>query len=163
MPREVLRAILKGNIEKFDDLIQQGIVVNEVTEKERWNYLHRALMSIAMPPTLQMVKHLISSGVDVNAIDIYGNNSLHYAMRLKDANIVRALLDANVDVNHLNEEGVSPLREALLTKPFDHTSIQLLLEHVADVEQKVEGGLTVKELVDIVAGEDTALIDLFNK
>ena len=35
MLREVLRAILKGNIEKFDDLIQQGIVVNEVTEKER--------------------------------------------------------------------------------------------------------------------------------
>ncbi|QLE97116.1 ankyrin repeat domain-containing protein [Neptunomonas phycophila] len=163
MSREVLRAILKGDIEKFDGFIQQGIVVNEVTEKERWNYLHRALMSIAKPPVLEMVQHLIACGVDVNAIDVYGNNSLHYAMKLKDANIVRVLLDAKVDVNHVNDEGVSPLREALLTKPYDYSSIQLLLEHGADVEQKVEGGISVKEFSATVANEDATLMDLFNK
>lgn len=162
MSREVLRAILKSDIEKFDSLIQQGLSVNELTEKEHWSYLHRALMSITKPPTLEMVKHLIACGLDVNAIDIYGNNALHYAVKLKNPSLVKVLLDAGADVNHVNKEGVSPLRETLLTKPVDHSSIQILLEHGADIEQKTEGGISVKEFAETVAGEDDTLITLFN-
>jgi len=161
MSREVSRVILKGDIEKFDSFINQGIDVNELTEKERWNYLHRALMSIAKPPSVEMVQYLIAFGVDVNAIDVYGNNSLHYAVKLKDVNLVRTLLDSNVDLNHVNEEGISPLREALLTKPFDYSTVQLLIEHGADVEQKVEGGISVKVFAKTVASEDASLMDLF--
>ncbi|WP_370981208.1 ankyrin repeat domain-containing protein [Agaribacterium sp. ZY112] len=163
MSREVLRAILKGDIEKFNGFLEQGLAVDEITTKERWNYLHRALMPISQPPVLKMVQHLITCGIDVNAIDVYGNNALHYAMKLKDAGIVRVLLDAKVDVNHINDEGVSPLREALLTKPYEYSSIRLLLEHGANIEQKIEGGISEKEFSEIVAGEDDIIKDLFNR
>ena len=110
-----------------------------------------------------MLRSLIERGNDVDAIDIYGNVPLHYAARLKNAELVRVLLDADADVNHVNREGVSPLRQALLKKPTDYESIQMLLESGADMQQQVEGGKTIREFVDIIAHSDPALVDLFNK
>jgi len=161
MSREILRAVLKDNVEKFNSLLQQGNDVNEITEKEKWNYLHRALMSITMPPSFEIVQYLITCGININAIDAYGNTPLHYAVKLKNIELINVLLSANVEVNHVNKDGVSPLRETLLTKPFDHNSIKRLLESGADAEQKVSGGCTIKEFADIVASEDQILIDLF--
>lgn len=162
MSREALRAILKGDIGKFDDYVQEGMDVNEKTEKEKWNYLHRALMSVAKPPKPEMVQHLIGLGVDVNAVDEYGNTPLHYAIRLKNAELIKILLDANAEINHVNEEGVSPLRQALLAKPFDYNSIKLLLDAGADIEQKTDTGITVKEFAETVAN-DPELVDLFKR
>lgn len=163
MSLEVSRAIFDGDVEKFDTFVRQGLDVNEITEKESWNYLHRALISPAMPPTLEMIQHLIGYGIDVNAVDVYGNTPLHYAARLKNAQLIRALLNANAKVNHVNKDGVSPLREMLLVKPFDYDSISLLLESGADAGQKSGKGISVRDYAKIVAYEDTALIDLFNK
>jgi ankyrin repeat protein len=160
MSREVLKAILKGNIDKVDAFINEGIGINDVTEKEKWNYLHRALISVAIPPPLEMIQHLISCGVDVNAVDVYGNTPLHYAARLKNTGIIKALLIANANVNHVNNDGVSPLREMLLTKPFDYESIKLLLESGADVSQKVKDGISIKHFAEAIANEDNVLMDL---
>lgn len=163
MSREILRAILKDDREKFDILIIQNAGINEVTEQEKWNYLHRALMLPTMQPSVEMIQHLIDCGINVDAIDVYGNSPLHYACRLKNSKIIKVLLGANIEKNTVNKDGVSPLREALLTKPFDYESIKLLLESGADVYQKIDGGASVKEFAFIVLYEDKELLDLFGK
>lgn len=162
MSREILRAILKNDKNKLNTLINQGINIDEVTEKEKWNYLHRALMTITMVPAPEIINYLIQNGVDVNAIDIYGNTPLHYAARLKNSQIIEVLLSvANIEVNHINNDGVNPLREMLLSKPFDYDSIKLILEAGADKEQKVDGGISVKSFANTIANGDSTLINLF--
>jgi len=160
--REVLRAILKNNIENLDAFKQQGIDLTEVSEKEGWSYLHKALLSERMIPSPVVILYLIELGNDVNAIDIYGNTPLHYAARIKDPKVLKVLIDANADVNIVNKDGISPLRQALVKKPCNYESIRLLLESGADKEQKVEGGITIREFVDIIGHSDAKLIDLFN-
>ncbi len=163
MSRDILRAILKGDTDKVDLLLQKGHHIGHVTGKERWNYLHQSLMSITRPPPENSINYLIQKGVDVNAVDIYGNTPLHYAIRTKKYKLVNMLLDASADPNSINKDGVSPLREALLTKPFDYQSIRLLLEAKADVEQKTQGGSTVKEFAELIASDDIELMALFGK
>ena len=159
MSREALRAILKGDINKLDEFIQQGLDINETTEKEKWNYLHRALITRSAPK--EMVKHLISCGVDVNAIDSFGNTPLYYAARLKNGEIIKLLLDSKANVNHVNKDGISPLRELFSKKPFDYNSVKLLLDAGADLDQKVEGGGSVKSLAETVAFEEVLYLRLF--
>lgn len=118
-------------------------------------------MSIGRPPAPEIVKHLVAIGADVNLINIYGNNSLHYAVKLKDVEIIRILLESNVDINQVNNDGVSPLRESILTKPFDHASIQLLIEQGADVNQNTEGGTSILSFAKSVAFDDVVIMELF--
>ncbi|VAW83088.1 hypothetical protein MNBD_GAMMA12-2298 [hydrothermal vent metagenome] len=162
MSREMLKAIMIDDYTKFDKLIQSKIDINELTEQEKWNYLHKAFLLVGKAPTSKMIRHLISCGIDVNAVDFYGNTPLHYAVRLKDTSLINVLLDVNVNVNHINKNGVSPLRESLASKPFNYESIELLIEFGADVEQKIRGGISIKCLAKIIAGEDEALMELLS-
>lgn len=163
MSREMFRAIVKNDKKKINTLINQGMNIKEVTEKEKWNYLHSALMTRTLVPEPEIINYLIHNGVDVNAIDIYGNTPLHYAARAKKPQIIEVLLSvANIEVNHINKDGVSPLREMLLSKPFDYDSIKLILEAGADKEQKLDGGKSVKSFANTIANGDGALINLFS-
>ncbi|MDO8329881.1 MAG: ankyrin repeat domain-containing protein [Fluviicoccus sp.] len=162
MSREVLRAIMKGDLAKIDLLVGHGADLNEVTEKERWSYLHHALLSLSLSPSYEAIQYLIDKGVDVNAIDAYGNTAIHYAVRLKRADFIKALIVAGADVNVVNCEGVSPLRQLFLVKPFDYECAKLLLRNGADKDQKLEGGVSVKAYVASVASRDTEIVELFN-
>ena len=163
MSLEILRAILDDDFEELERLRKRGADISASTEKEGWNYLHRSLLGSRRQPSPRMLKLLIELGNDVNAIDIYGNSPLHYAARLRNSALVGVLLDAKADVNRVNKDGVSPLRQSVLGKPKDHDSIRLLLEAGADMHQKTEGGKTVREYVDIVAHSDPALVELFEE
>lgn len=164
MSREIARAIYKGDIDKFDFYIQSGVGVNTLTEVEKWNFLHRALMPISLTVSSDMVKHLIDCGVNVNAIDYYGNTPLHYAARLGDSKLLKLLLDNGAAVDAENLEGVTPLRELLLKKPVNLEAIDMLLSCGANMNHKAEGGKTVKEYAQIIAhGDNTRILDVFNK
>jgi len=162
MSREILRAILKNDIVKLDLILNEGGDIFEVTEIEKWNYLHRSLLSIAMSPSTEMIQNLIRRGIDVNAVDIYGNAPIHYAVRLKRAELVGALIEANADVNVVNFEGVSPLRQSLLSKPYSYNSMKLLIQAGADIYQKPENGLTIREFAKTTANGDQELLAIFD-
>ena len=87
---------------------------------------------------------------------------MHYAARLKRPDLIKALIVAGADVNVVNYEGVSPLRQLFLVKPFDYECAKLLLSNGADKNQKVDGGVSVKSYVASVASRDTEIIELFN-
>lgn len=63
-----------------------------------------------------MIKHLISVGVDIHAVDVYGNTPLHYAAQLRDAGIIKALLISKADINHVNK-----LKDGISIKCFART------------------------------------------
>jgi ankyrin repeat protein len=161
MTRAVLRAILKDDFDGLDELINGGIDIYEVTEVERWTYVHRALISIAMPPSAAMVRRLIDVGVDVNAVDSYGNTALSYAVKLKDSAVVGALLDAGVDPQHVNDEGLTPLRIALSTRPVHQDSVKLLLDRGVDIDRGDASGLSDRQYVAMTAHDDPDLRSLF--
>ncbi|MDJ0909064.1 MAG: ankyrin repeat domain-containing protein [Woeseiaceae bacterium] len=163
MAQEVLKSILDDDFAELEQLRKQGFDVAESTEKEGWNYLHRALLGSRRQPTPRMLGHLIELGNDVNAVDIHGNTPLHYAARLKSAELVRVLVEAHADVNQVNKDGVCPLRQSVIGKPRNHEATRLLLEAGADMHQKTEGGKTVREYVAIIAHSDPALVEIFDE
>lgn len=155
------RAVLKGQLETLDQLIEAGGDIAELTELERWSYLHRALMTVTLPPTTTTIHYLLGKGLDVNASDYYGNTPLIYAARLKRADLIEVLLAAGADVGAVNHEGVSALRQLLLSHPFDYASMRVLLVAGADPLQTDEGGLSTREYAQVVANGDRELEAIF--
>ena len=127
MCREIMRAIFEGDVRKFDNHISQGVDLNYITQNEQWNFLHRALISVSIPPMPEMIKHLIVKGIDVNAVDCYGNTPLHYAARIKNVEIIEMLLEAKAEINKKNKDRLTPLQLMLRKKPVDLSAINLLL------------------------------------
>ncbi len=159
-----MKAIFDGDIEKFDSFVQQGFDVNTITGKDKWNLLHRTLVSVSIRPVPKMIKKLIDCGVDVNAKDNYGNTPLHYASRLKNTEIIEILLDSGAEIDPANNKGFTPLREMLLVKPHKFDAIELLLTRGADMHHAGKKGVTVRDYVKVIAhGENSKLLDVFDK
>lgn len=161
MQRQALRAIVAGDIDRLNQLIADGLDILEVTEQEKWNFLHLALVSIVKSPAYEGVEKLLQLGVDVNAIDTYGNSPLHYAARLKNAPLVGLLLDWNAEVDPVNLDGVSPIREAL-RKPYDHETLKVLLEAGANIDKPNDKGSSVRGLAESTV-DDPSILRLFQK
>ncbi|POY45222.1 hypothetical protein C3007_01340 [Avibacterium gallinarum] len=108
---EILEALDEGNTQNIDGiLLGSGRNLNEVTPKEKWNWLHKALLGFnPHKPPKESIKYLIKQGIPVNAQDIYGMTPLHYAMRAKNADAAIALLEAGADPNIPNRDNVIPL------------------------------------------------------
>ncbi len=163
MTKQLLQAIFSGDVKTFDELAQPADL-NAVTDTERWNLLHRALVSVSHAPAPAMIKRLIERGVDVNARDYYGNTPLHYAARLKRLEPIDMLLAAGATIDPVNTDGLTPLRLMLMSKPTNLHAIELLLSRGADMNHKVEGGRTVREYANVIShGTDRSIIDLFDK
>lgn len=165
MQHDLMIAIFKGDTDEFDRLLRESSTdVTTVTEPDKWNYLHRALVSVTKTPPADAIRHLISIGVPVNGKDRYGNTPLHYAARAKNVEAMKALLDAGANIDAVNRDGVTPLRQLLLRKPDNLEAVELLLAHGADMHQRYENGATVKEYVQITANvQDRKLLELFEK
>lgn len=165
MARELSRSIFRGEIDNFDQLLEkEGLDINTVSEKEKWNFLHLALQSVVRTPIPAMIEHLIKRGVDVNAVDCYGNTPLHYAARAKNSESIELLLKAGAEIDPVNVEGITPLRQTLIGKPKNIKSIEALLSHGANVHQKPDGGCTVMEYAETIShGDDAEILKLFEK
>ena len=58
---------------------------------------------------LNAVKHLISCGANVNAVDLGGSTALHWAAMRGHVEICKALLEAKANKNMLNAQGKAPI------------------------------------------------------
>jgi uncharacterized protein len=161
--RDLYNAIMNGDLDLFDTLALQA-QASEVTESEKWNYLHKAFLIPAESPSLTMIQRLLAWGVDVNARDMYGNLPLHYAARqttLQASETIRLLIEAGSDVNALNRDGRSPLRQLIVSNPQNVAAVRYLLAAGADANQKKPGGRSVKEMVEMNPATDEQLKKLF--
>ena len=87
-----------------------------------------------------LVRYLLDGGMDVNAIDTYGNTPLIAAAGSGQRPMVRFLLERNADVNALNNEDNSALMAA--AAQGDYKLLHALLEAGADVDARNNKGET---------------------
>jgi ankyrin repeat protein len=125
------------------DIIKQ-LLNSGLTPNDRWAG-HLPLHGAVFGGETEIVKLLLDRGADVNAVDsnsgASGETALHIASQgeAKSApDIVGLLLGSGADVNVKDDEGTTPLMNAL-----DHREIALmLLAQGADVNLRNQGGNT---------------------
>ncbi len=164
---KLYEALRQGQIETTKLLIEQGCDIHKVTENEKWTYLHKMMMPLPLDtvtPT-ESIQFLIDQGLDVNAIDSGGYTPLLFAVRQRNVEGIRLLLENGADklIEHENERGVSALRMGFDRVPLDYDVFKVLLELGADPDAKNKNGKTVRELLGILANIDPKIHELFEQ
>ena len=128
--REAVRA---GDVDAARALIEQGADVNAKDETEQSAYLY-ATSEIGPDPAL--LELTLANGADLEAKDSYNGTGLIRAAHRGYAEIVRRLLDAGIDVDHVNRLGWTALLEAIILGDGGAA-------HVETVRALVEGGADI--------------------
>ncbi|KAM8837145.1 ankyrin repeat domain-containing protein 22 isoform 2-T2 [Spinachia spinachia] len=129
----LIAACRRGNLRVVQYLLDSGVDVHLPNEKRRtclhyvskrsFSLLDYLLISVLMPILLlgyflmlqkqrrsvSLMEAILSSSVDVNAVDYKGNTALHYVCQRNSHRLVPLLLKRNVDTNITNNEGETPL------------------------------------------------------
>lgn len=147
---EVYCALMNGEIDIAEKLIDiHKVDCLKVSEVERWNWLHELLMGTNpndKPVPVKSIQLFIDKGVPVNAQDIYGMTSLHYALRSRNADVAIVLLNAGADPDIPDRDGLRPLSMVGYTK--DRLDVlELMLKKGANVHNLMgdESGRTILE------------------
>ena len=114
------------------ELLKNGVIIDVRNCIEGETPLHEA----ARTGTLTTVRLLLSRSADVNALNNEKNSPLGEAVRRKSPiarGVVRHLLKAGADANHVNLLGLTPLHEAASAYRANLHVIRLLLNYGADV------------------------------
>ena len=74
---------------------------------------------------------------DVNAVNVDGDNALHWAARSNDLEAAKLLIEAGINVNQYGDLGRTPLHDACAWG--HHEMIRLLVDHGADLYALTEG------------------------
>lgn len=120
----------------------------EITPNDKWNWLHQLLMGLnpEHKVPVEVIQLFIDKGVPVNAQDIYGMTSLHYALRSRNADVAIVLLNAGADPDIPDRDGLRPLSMVGYTK--DRLDVlELMLKKGANVHNLMgdESGRTILE------------------
>ncbi len=162
---EIYDAILDGEI----DVLQKGVIngtdFHYITGNYKWTYLHKAFLSLSERVPVKSVQFLLNQGLNVNAVDSYGNTPLIYAVRQRNVEGVRLLLENGADklIEHENQDGVSALRMVFLNKPNCYDIVKLLLEFGASPDTKNKNGKTVRERLQVIVNVDPKIHKLFEQ
>ncbi|MGF1909214.1 ankyrin repeat domain-containing protein [Vibrio kasasachensis] len=162
-------ALRDGEIDEVVAFQKQGIDVLKVTGNDKWTYLHQMFMSTSPDPEdrtpIATIQFLIDQGLDVNAIDSYGNTPLIYAVRQRNVEGIRLLLENGADklIEHENNDGVSALRMGFDQKPYVYDVFKALLDFGGNPNTQNKNGKTLKDLLDIIADVDPEIHALFKK
>ncbi|MFT7807240.1 ankyrin repeat domain-containing protein 22 isoform X1 [Arapaima gigas] len=129
----IIAACRRGNLQTVKYLLEQNADVSIRNKKER-TCLHYAarrtftvldsLMIIVLMPilligyfimlekqrrTVTLMRLILNSNVDIDAVDYEGNTALHYACQRKSDHLIRLLLEKNADMSIKNRDNETPL------------------------------------------------------
>jgi len=98
-------AIYGNHVEAVKFLVKSGAKINRPAFK-KLTALHMSLEEEINP---QIPLHLIQAGANVNAKDEDGNTTLHYAVKINNIEIVKAIIKAGADVEAEDNMRNTPL------------------------------------------------------
>ncbi len=162
---KLYRALKKGDIDSVKSYVLQGGDITFIDPIDKWSYLHQVFVSPSdkrIVPT-QSIQFLLDQGLDVNAIDSYGNTPLIYAVRQRNVDGMRLLLENGADklLEHENKDSVDALRMGFDRMPLDYDVFEVLFKFGASPDRKNSSGTTARELLNILGGVDSSIYDLF--
>lgn len=160
---DVQRCLRRGDVKKLDSLVESGLDIHETSKDDDWNLLHRALVSVNRKTSPEIVNYLIDKGVNVNARDIRLWTPLHFAARQKNVGAMNALLGGGAEVDPVNDEGVTPLRLTLMSRPLEKAATELLLMAGADPQHELRGNSVREYAETVVHGDDADILELFRQ
>ncbi|KPP61067.1 Ankyrin repeat domain-containing protein 22-like [Scleropages formosus] len=129
----IIAACRRGNVQTVTYLLQQNADVSIRNKKQRtclhyaarrtFSFLDYLMIVILMPILLigylimvektkrnaNLMKLILNSNVEINAVDCKGNTALHYACQRKSDHLVSLLLDKNADISITNADNETPL------------------------------------------------------
>ena len=162
--RDLLRSVMKGEVEKLAAIKSSGVSLTEKSEKEQWSLIHSASLSVKRKIPPEALLFLISSGVDATGADIYGNTPLHYVVRNGDVEAAKILVECGSMVNLPNKENITPLHQSLVSGDINLTLVDYLLSVGGDPNHKINAEKTIKDFVDVIShGNNVLLKKIFEK
>ncbi|KAL7371501.1 hypothetical protein ABVT39_000021 [Epinephelus coioides] len=129
----LIAACRKGHVRTVQYLLENGADVHLTNQKQRTclHYVSRRtfslmdylMIAILMPILLlgyfimlqkqrqnvSLMAAVLSSNVNIDAVDYKGNTALHYVCQRKSHRLVPLLLEKNADTNIQNNDGETPL------------------------------------------------------
>ena len=128
------KRILNFTIPLTAVLLLSMFTFSESAEKDKTN-LNIKLIEASENDDLKRVKHLLDSGADVNATNIFKQTALTAAASFSYWDIVKVLLERKANINFQNGEyGMSALMYA--SESGDEEIAKFLIERGADVNLK---------------------------
>lgn len=125
--KQLLFAILDGNVDDVKDLLDGGISLTG-TDRLGKAPLHWAAQS----GSVEMVKLLLESGAEINAQSPeFGFTPLHCAVHIDDDKIAALFLDYGADIEARDNNGMTPLAVAAHMKHFN--CARMLVERGANM------------------------------
>jgi ankyrin repeat protein len=97
-----------------------------------------------------VIKALLKAGADARIADAAGRTALHFAARELQPEIVRHLLDAGAEVDAQDQNGNTPLFDAVFATQDEPTTLRLLVAAGADMKLKNKHGVSPLGLVQDV-------------
>lgn len=120
---------------------------------------------------LNIVTKMLEYHGNINALDAKGESGLFNAIKIRDLDLIKFLLHANIDTNIQNQRGETVL-ELLVYTGMEHSEIlKLLLVHGIDPKLKNKKGQTIYEVLTnlilhkekTLTLEDETLLPLFDQ
>ena len=148
---EVFESIMEGDIDKFNSYVIDGFDPKALSEKEKWNLLHKSVSLERYHPPKGMLKHLIECGVDLNAKDFCNWTPLHFAARSNCGYAVKLFIENGAEVDPVNDEGNTPLQLLLNDDlKIQESAVEALLQKGANpLYKSCPEGYTIREAAEV--------------
>ena len=150
-------------------LINKGLDINSTDSKMRTPLNLALYFGASSIIDIQLIKYFLSLGATVDAQDINGNSSLHYAIKWNNLDLINFLIDNGADYSIENNEKISPYTLSLkenklqIIDMFEKMGASIKLEDeeldIAFMNACIEGNLELAEKMIKTSNIDITYVD----